>query len=65
MNFSSFIEWAFFGIVSGGVFILWQMKESVNSLNSKLEVYIVKQNHTDTKVEDHEVRIRDLETNRK
>jgi len=61
MQFSAFIEWAFLAVVSGGVFILWQMKENISSLNAKIEVVIVNLGHTENKVNDHENRIRLIE----
>lgn len=65
MQFTSFIEWAFLGVTSGGVFILWQMKENISSLNAKIEVVIVTLGHTENKVNDHEDRLRNLEIIRK
>lgn len=61
MQFSSFIEWAFLGLVGGGVYILWQMKESMNSLNTKIEVLIQQHEQARKDIDDHEFRIRDLE----
>lgn len=62
MSFSQFQEWAFLGIISGGVLILWQMKESVNALNSKIEILIVQHEQARKDIEDHEGRLRHLET---
>jgi pyrimidine operon attenuation protein/uracil phosphoribosyltransferase len=45
MEFSGFVEWAFLGVVTGGVYILWQMKESLSQLNTELKVILVKQEH--------------------
>ena len=61
IKFSSFVEWAFLGVVSGGVYILWQMKESVSNLNTKIEVLITQHEQAKNKIDDHESRIRDLE----
>lgn len=61
LNFSEFVQWAFLALVSGGVYILWQMKESISSLNTKMEVLIVRQEKLDLGQDDHEKRIRNLE----
>lgn len=62
MNFSSFIEWAFLAVVSGGVIVLWQMKESVSDLNAKISVLIAEHQQSKETIKDHESRIRSLET---
>ena len=64
MRFHKFIEWAFLGIVASGVGVLWQMKESVNQLNTKIEVIVVTQMQTVKEVSDHEMRIRLIEKNK-
>lgn len=61
MNFSQFLEWGFLGLISGGVIILWQMKESLVHLNSKIEVLIVQHENLKNNVDDHEGRLRQLE----
>jgi hypothetical protein len=61
MNFHGFIEWAFLGVVSGGVYILWQMKESLGKLNTKIEVLIAQHEESREDIDDHEDRIRQLE----
>lgn len=63
MTFTGFIEWAFLAVVSGGVYILWQMKESLTSLNTKIEVLIVQHETAREDIDDHETRIRELESN--
>jgi hypothetical protein len=63
MIFSDFVSWAFLGITTGGVYILWQMKESVSSLNTKIEVLIVQHEETKLDIKDHENRLRNLEKN--
>jgi pyrimidine operon attenuation protein/uracil phosphoribosyltransferase len=62
LTFSAFLEWAFLGVVTGGVYILWQMKESVNHLNSKIEVLIVQHEMARKDLDDHEIRLRELES---
>lgn len=61
MNFDAFVQWGFLGLVSGGVFILWQMKESMNNLNTKIEVLITQHEEARKDIDDHEDRIRKLE----
>lgn len=65
MEFSGFVEWAFLGLVGGGVYILWQMKESLANLNTRLEVVIIEQKlttaQTNLQLNDHETRLRNLE----
>jgi len=61
MQFANFIEWAFLGVVSGGVYILWQMKESVSDLNTKIEVLIQQHEESRKDIDDHEDRLRELE----
>ena len=61
MEFPNFVQWAFLGLVSGGVFIMWQLKESVSSLNGKIEVLIVQHEQAKNDISDHETRIRSIE----
>lgn len=61
MEFSAFVQWGFLGLVGGGVTILWQMKESMNSLNEKIGILIVQHEQARKDLDDHEERIRDLE----
>jgi pyrimidine operon attenuation protein/uracil phosphoribosyltransferase len=62
MQFNAFVEWVFLGVISSGVYILWQMKESVNHLNAKIEVLIVQHEMARKDLDDHEVRLRELES---
>ena len=61
MNFGAFIEWAFLGVTTGGVWILWLMHQSVNELNTKIAVLIAQHEQTTSDIKDHEGRIRNLE----
>jgi len=61
LTFSKFVQWAFLGILAFGVQILWQMKESVSSLNTKIEVLVTEQSYVKATTVDHEGRIRLLE----
>ncbi len=61
MGFSNFIEWSFLGIMSGGVIILWQMKESLSLLGTRIEVLVTQHEEAKNDINDHESRIRTLE----
>lgn len=54
MTFDQFIQWAFLGLLSGSVYILWQLKESVAELNTKIAVVI-------QRLDSHDQRIKFLE----
>jgi hypothetical protein len=61
MSFPKFMEWAFLGLVAGGVWILYLMKNDISDLNFKVGI-VIEQRVTDRKtLDDHEVRIRNLE----
>jgi len=68
MEFSKFIEWAFYGVISGGIYIIAQsinsMKASVIELNVKLATVIEKVSYHEKALDDHHDRIRDLEKNK-
>lgn len=64
VNFEGFVSWAFLGLVGGGVAILWQMKEGLNSLNTKIAVLIEQHDKARKDIDDHEDRIRELEHNK-
>lgn len=61
MRFHKFIEWGFLGLLASGVGILWQMKENLSQLNTKIEVLVITQMQTAKEVSDHEFRIRKIE----
>ena len=54
MDFNSFKDWAFLGLLSGGVWILYALKGSVDQLNISIAVVIERMNN-------HEKRIDKLE----
>ena len=60
MEFTSFTEWCFLGIVSAGVGILYQMKSSMNDLNVKLAVFVERFEHHQEKLEKLEDRFDNL-----
>lgn len=62
MEFNEFIQWAFLGVVTGGVWILYQMKSSMNELNTNLAVIVERLEHHQEKLQGIEVRLRDIET---
>jgi hypothetical protein len=61
MEFSAFIQWAFLGVVSGGVVILYQMKSSMNDLNVKLAVFVERLEHHQEKLDRLENRLDTME----
>jgi len=61
MQFSDFMQWSFLGIVSGGVIILWQMKSSMNDLNTKIEVFVERLGHHQEKLESFGLRLNTIE----
>jgi len=62
VEFNEFIQWAFLGVVTGGVWILYQMKSSMNELNTNLAVIVERLEHHQEKLQGIEVRLRDIET---
>lgn len=55
MDFEGFKEWVFLGLLSGGVYILWTLKLSIEDLNIKMAVII-------ERTSNHEKRIEKLES---
>lgn len=64
MHFQSFVEWVFLGVLSGGVYILWLMSQSLSDLNTKIAILLEKQEQQGKILEDHEERIREGERER-
>jgi len=54
MTLSGLMEWAFLGMLAGGVSILWQMKNSMQEMNVKLAVIL-------ERIDGHEKRLTRLE----
>lgn len=58
MDFIAFKDWAFLGILSGGIcagcYILWELKKSVDALNIQIAIII-------ERTDNHEKRIEKLE----
>lgn len=61
MDFTKFMEWVFLAVLSGGVYILWLLKEQVAGLNTKIEVLFATQQAAGDSIKDHETRIRLIE----
>ena len=61
MEFSAFIQWAFLGVITGGVGILYQMKGSMNELNTKLAVFVERLEHHQEKLDKLEGRLDSME----
>lgn len=64
VDFNKFKDWALLGLLSGGVFILWQMKENVSQLNTRIEIMVETQHYDRKEINDHEARIRAIEQNK-
>ncbi len=56
MDFAAFKDWVFLGLLSGGVWILYALKGSVDQLNVQIAVVIERMNN-------HENRLDKLEEN--
>lgn len=65
LSFDKFKEWALIGLLTGGVTILWDMNRNMAELNTKIAVIIRDQETSKAVNLDHEIRIRDLEYNKK
>lgn len=61
MTYTQFTEWAFLAVITGGVWVLYQMKESLNAISSKIEVMVMEHERARSDIDDHEDRIRDIE----
>ena len=56
MDFNAFKDWAFLGLLTSGLYILYGLKESVDKLNISIAVVI-------SRTDGHEKRIERLEEN--
>lgn len=61
MQFSQFMEWAFLGLLTCGIYILWDMKRTISDLNMHVVVIIEKVSRHEREIEDHDKRLRDIE----
>ena len=60
-QFSNFVEWAFLGLISCGVYILWYMKKTLADLNTHVVVIIEKVSRHEKEIEEHDKRLREIE----
>lgn len=61
MQFSQFVEWGFLGLLTCGIYILWDMKRTIADLNTHIVVIIEKVSRHEKEIESHDARIRDIE----
>lgn len=65
MEFSHFIEWGFYGVISGGVIygvsILAALKASIDSLNASMSALVEKSEWIEKTLDRHESKLSDLE----
>jgi hypothetical protein len=61
MQFNDFIQWAFLGVISGGVAILYAMKGTMNELNVKLAVFVERLEHHGELIDKIELRLSEIE----
>jgi hypothetical protein len=57
MDFNAFKEWAFLGLLSGGVYILYTLKQAIDDLNIKMAVIIEKTGNHERRIENLENKI--------
>lgn len=62
MKFQGFKDWVFLGLLSCAVYILWDMKTSVDTLNIAVATIIEKSVWHEKQISQHDDRIRSLET---
>lgn len=67
-EFPAFVYWAFLSILSGAAILttkfLFDMKENIGSLNSKMAVILEKITYHEKEIQRHEDRIKELEYGR-
>lgn len=51
MDFLAFKDWTLLGLLTGGVYILWQLKASVDQLNVQIAVVIERMNNHEKRIE--------------
>ena len=61
MDFNAFINWAFLGLLTGSVIILYGLKNSVDKLNERMAKVIEKMDWHERMLDRHDNRISDLE----
>ena len=65
MEFSQFVQWAFYGLLSGSVVvavsILRHLSESVDKLNERVAIIIEKVSSHEKRLDKHEEKLEELE----
>jgi hypothetical protein len=57
MDFVEFKDWMTLGLLSGGVYVLYSLKASVEELNTRVAVIIEKISHHERRIEHLEDRL--------
>lgn len=57
MDFAAFKDWALLGLLGGGVYILWQLKDAVSALNIQVAVIIERTSSHEKRIENLEAKI--------
>lgn len=61
LDFNIFMQWAFLGSITGLVWILWEIKKSVEKLNVKIAIIVERIENQQEKLSEHHERIARLE----
>ncbi len=61
MQFKDFKDWILLGLITCGIYILWDMKKSVESLNMSVAVVIERSAWQEKLLNTHEERLHALE----
>lgn len=61
LNFSGFKDWILLGLLTIGVYILWDMKKSVESLNVSVAVVLERTTHHDSRINNIDLRLNAVE----
>lgn len=61
LTFDSFVSYIVFGFFSLYAVIFWKMYDSVNELNKTMSAVVFQAQDHDSKIKDHEGRLREIE----
>lgn len=61
MQFKDFKDWVLLGLITCGIYILWDMKKSVELLNTSVAIVIERSAWQEKLLNTHEERLRSLE----
>jgi len=61
LTFDSFVSYIVFGFFSLYAIIFWKMYDSVHQLNQTMAAVVYQAQDHDTKIKDHEFRLREVE----